>query len=54
MSTTFPSIDAARGIRLLLRRTALPSLRTKLSVEIAVRHLAGRCCARSRFAGALK
>jgi hypothetical protein len=43
MSATFP-----------VRKTALPSLGTKLSVEIAVRHVAGRGSTRSGFAGALK
>jgi hypothetical protein len=48
MSAAFSSTDSSIG------GTALPSLGTKLSVEIAVRREAGRCSARSRFAGAVK
>jgi hypothetical protein len=38
----------------LNRRTALPSLRGETFSQATARHLAGRCPARSRFAGAVK
>jgi hypothetical protein len=54
ISVTFPSADAHSWRPTALDGMALPSLGTKLSVEEAVRREAGRCSARSRFAGAVK
>ena len=51
---SFPRADHRSRRPLLNRRTALPSLRGETVNQVAARRLAGRCPARSRFAGAVK
>jgi hypothetical protein len=52
---SFPRADRrSRGVRHSNRRTALPSLRGETVSQVTARHPAGRCPARSRFAGAVK